>query len=342
MAYPPATLLADLLNETDAETGVDDAAALEAEGGTPGEGEHAERHNLAAAAINDIVTELGANPSGVEATVQARLEALGLSLASKADATAVTEALAAKASKAELAAEESARISGLSGKASTAALSAEESARITADAAKASKTELGTEESARIAADATKAALVHEHTQYDPYDTLPYIIPMGWFPGTTIGPGPTKRAWLLRFTVAKKRTFKFIRFAQTAAGTGEDKIDVGIYEVEGEKLKRLASSGAVKTLTNESSVKAIEFTGSAVCSPGIVYFASMAWETVTGSPQVAALLNNSGLYSDIGGKTVLANRIQTFKAESFPLPSTIESILAASSSPVPWMVPSES
>jgi len=102
MPYPPEALRDDFLNETDAETGVDDAAGLEAEGGTPGEGEHAAHHNKLADGLEDVVDELGENPSGESATVQARLEALGLTLAGKADSSAVTTALAAKASKEEL------------------------------------------------------------------------------------------------------------------------------------------------------------------------------------------------------------------------------------------------
>lgn len=298
MAYPPAPLAADLLNETDAETGVDDAEALIEEGGTPGEGEHAERHNLSAAAINDIVAELGANPSGAEATVQARMEALGLTLASKADTTAVTEALAAKASKAELASEESARISGLAGKAPT----------------------------------------VHEHAQYDPFDALPYVIPMGVWPFTTLTP-TVSRAYFLRFTVARKRTFKFVRYAITAVGSGEDKIDSGIYIVNGAKLERLGSTGAVKTTTNATGVKAPEMTSSVVCEPGNIYFVGQTWETVSGSVTTAALNNNGGFYGDIGG-TTLANRLQIRRETTFPLPSEVSTGLA--STPCIWLCPSES
>lgn len=298
MAYPPASLAADLLNETDAESGVDDAEALIEEGGTPGEGEHAERHNLSAAAINDIVAELGANPSGAEATVQARLEALGLTLAAKADTTAVTEALAAKASKVELAAEEAARISGLAGKAPT----------------------------------------VHEHAQYDPYDSLPYVIPMGVWPFTALTP-VAKRAYFLRFTVSRKRTFKFIRFAITATGTGEDKIDGGIYNVTGSKLERLGSSGGVKIDNKAVGVKSLELTGSVVCEPNTVYFVGITWETITGGITSAALNNNNGLYGDMAG-TTLANRLQIRREETFPLPTEITTGLAGT--PCVWALPSES
>jgi len=173
--------------------------------------------------------------------------------------------------------------------------------------------------------------------QYDPYDQLPYVIPMGIWPFTTIAP-TAKRAYLLRFTVSRKRTFKFVRFPVTTLGSGEDKIDVGIYRVNGTKLERLASSGAVKTSTNATGVKVLELTANAVCEPGVVYEVAMSWETVTGAVQVAAMNNNGGFYGDIGG-TTLANRLQFFKAESFPLAESLEGGFA--STPAAWMVPSE-
>lgn len=300
MAYPPSTLDTDLLNETDAESGVDDAAALEAEGGTPGEGEHAARHNDAAAAINDIVAELGANPSGASASVDARLAALDIVVASKATTTAVTEALAAKASKAELAAEESARISGLAGKAPTA----------------------------------------HEHAQYDPYDQLPYVIPMGIAPGTTVGP-TAKRGYFNRFTVARKREFKFVRYAIGAVGTGTtDKVFAAIYKVNGAKLERLATSGAVSTNFTAVSIKAPELTTTAVCEPGTVYFVGWSLETVSGTPQLLALLNNNGSVGDMAGTGTLANRLMLWKAEQSPLPETVETF--GGSTPTPYLLPSES
>lgn len=300
MSYPPATLDTTLLNETDAETGVDDAEGFIEEGGTPGEGDHAERHNRAAAGVNDIVAELGANPSGGEATVQARLEALGLTLASKADTTAVSEALAAKASKTELGAEETARISGLAG----------------------------------------KAAAVHTHSQYDEFDLLPYVIPMGVFPGTTLGP-TAKRAYFMRFTVARKREFKFVRWAVGAVGTGTtDKTDCGIYKVNGTKLELVKSSGGVATSFLATGIRANELTGTAVCEPGTVYMVAFGLEVISGTPQLLAPLNNNGSVGDMAGTGTLANRLMLYRNETFPLPNEVASVTGATV--VPYMLPSES
>jgi hypothetical protein len=298
MAYPPDKLPVDLLNETNAETGADDVPGLEAEGGTPGEGEHAKRHNAPAAAINDIVGELGLNPSGVSATVQARLEALGLTLATKADATAVTEALEAKASKSELAAEESARISGLAGKASS----------------------------------------VHTHSQYDPYDALPYIVPMGYH-GSTTTTLTAKRGYFSRFTVAKKREFKFIRFGVAVVSAAEDKFDVAIFKLNGAKFERLASAGYKAVTTNALGVKAIEMTAAAVCEPGGVYYAGIQPETVTGTPQLVAVVSNNAIVGDIGGTGTLGNRIFLFRNESGAFPTTLEGSFSGAQNP--WLVPSE-
>lgn len=311
MPYPPAAQPTDFANETDAESGAADVAGLEAEGGTPGEGEHAARHNAIATAVNEVVAELGANPSGAEATVQARMEAMGLTLASKADTTAVTEALAAKASKAELGTEEAARISGLAGKAAS------------------------THASSHQAGGADPLAL----PQYDPFDLLPYIVPMGVFPGTTLGP-TAKRAYFLRFTVAKKREFKFVRWAVGVIGTGaEDEVDCAIYKANGAKLERVKSSGGVKTSFLAVGVRANELTAAAVCEPGVVYFAAFSLKVISGTPQTLAPLNNNSSVSDIGGTGTLANRLMLFKAETFPLPETVEGFNATV---VPWLVPSES
>lgn len=297
MAYPPATLDTDLLNETDAETGVDDAEAFIEEGGTPGEGDHAKRHNLPAAAINDIVAELGANPSGGEATVQARMEAMGLTLASKADTTAVSEALAAKASKAELAAEEAARISGLAG----------------------------------------KAATTHTHAQYDPYDSLPYIVPMGYPAGTT-STLTAKRGYFSRFTVARKREFKFVRFGCAVAGT-EDKFDGVIYKLTGSKFERLASAGYKSVSLAATGPKGVEMTSVAVCEPGVVYYVGLQPETVSGTPQLVAVISNNANVGDIAGTATLGNRIFLIRSEAGAFPSSLEGGFSGSQNP--WLVPSE-
>ena len=57
MAYPPDPIVAD-----------------KAPGPPSSATEHPDHHNDLATAINDTVTELGANPSGSQATVQARLD----------------------------------------------------------------------------------------------------------------------------------------------------------------------------------------------------------------------------------------------------------------------------
>lgn len=57
MVYPPGALPTDATNAT---TSTDT---------------HPGRHNSMAAAVNDVVAELGANPSGAAATVEARLDA---------------------------------------------------------------------------------------------------------------------------------------------------------------------------------------------------------------------------------------------------------------------------
>jgi hypothetical protein len=175
--------------------------------------------------------------------------------------------------------------------------------------------------------------------QYDPFDALPGVIPLGLWPSTTTGP-TAKRAYFMRFTVSRKRVFRFIRFILPTAGTGEDKIDASILAVSGGKFERLGSNGGVKVATNVAGVKSIELGANVTCEPGGVYVVSKSWETVTGTPQFAALLNNSGFYSDVFGTGTLANRIMLFKEATYPIPATVEAL--GGSAVVPFLVPSES
>ncbi len=86
MTYPPSTLPVNAIDGPSATDVSDPAWVLTAA-----------EVNATNVAINDIVTELGTDPSGAEATVTARLSALDSTVAAKADASATTAALAAKA-----------------------------------------------------------------------------------------------------------------------------------------------------------------------------------------------------------------------------------------------------
>lgn len=86
MTYPPSTLPVNAIDGPSATDVSDPAWVLTAA-----------EVNATNVAINDIVTELGTDPSGAEATVTARLSALDSTVAAKADASATAAALAAKA-----------------------------------------------------------------------------------------------------------------------------------------------------------------------------------------------------------------------------------------------------
>jgi hypothetical protein len=177
--------------------------------------------------------------------------------------------------------------------------------------------------------------------RYDNFDLLPYVIPLGIWPGTTVEP-VAKRAYFTHFTVPRERQFKFLRWVLPTVGTGtEDKWDGAILRVNGAKLERLGSSGLVKQNMTVSGVKKQEFTTTVTCEPGVIYRAGLGCEIKTGTPSLAAIINNSGFYGDIGGAGTLANRLFTFKAESIAIPETVEAILEASATVTPWMVLSE-
>lgn len=85
------TLPQGVQNDTDTETGEPDPVGYAAAGGEDpeGVGDHAERHNSLADAINRTWDELGVDPSGGEATVADRLDAMGLVLADTVDTAAL-------------------------------------------------------------------------------------------------------------------------------------------------------------------------------------------------------------------------------------------------------------
>jgi hypothetical protein len=275
----------NVANELDAITGEVDPVFK-----PTGEGYHAKLHNDANEEINEIKAELGTNPSGSEKDVAARLDAIGLVLATHAE--------------------------GLS----TAA------AAIAAEAARAE------------AAEASKAALVHTHSQYDPFDSLPYIAPMGYSAGTT-STLTAKRGYFSRFTVSRKREFKFVRFGVAIVNGAEDKFDGAIFKLNGAKFERLASAGYVKVNTTTLGPKAIEMTSVAVCEPGQVYYVGFQPETVTGTPQVVAVISNNANVGDIAGTGTLGNRIFLIRTETAAFPATLEGGFAGSQNP--WLVPSE-
>jgi hypothetical protein len=297
MAWPATAeeLPGGVENQTDAETGEPNPVDYAKAGGEDpeGEGDHAARHNDLADAVNRTWGELGVNPSGSQADVAARLDAIGLTLATHTEGlSTAAAAIAAEATRAE-------------------------------------------------AAEASKAALVHTHSQYDPFDQLPGVFPSGLYPGTS-GVLTAKRVYLIRFTVARERAMRFVRAIITTAGSAEDKVDAGVYVVSGGKLELMASSGAVKRTTNSLGVKAMEMTANAACKPGSVYYAAMVQEAISGTPNWAQPLSNNGNYGDVFG-TALGNRLMVFRngSEVSTLPASIESaILEKTLSP--WMVPSES
>jgi hypothetical protein len=104
MAWPATIeeLPGGVQNQTDVVTGEPDP---DYSGPDPeGEGDHAARHNALPDAINRTWEELGVNPSGGSADVAARLDAIGLVLATHTEGlTAAGAAIAAESARAEAA-----------------------------------------------------------------------------------------------------------------------------------------------------------------------------------------------------------------------------------------------
>lgn len=174
--------------------------------------------------------------------------------------------------------------------------------------------------------------------QYDPYDGLPYIVPMGYH-GSTTTTLTAKRGYFSRFTVAKKREFKFVRFGVAVVNGAEDKYDAAIFKLNGTKFERLASAGYKAVNTTTLGPKAVEMTAAAVCEPGSVYYVGAQPETVTGTPQLVAVVSNNANVGDIAGTGTLGNRIFLIRTETGAFPATLEGGFAGSQNP--WLVPSE-
>lgn len=176
--------------------------------------------------------------------------------------------------------------------------------------------------------------------QYDPFDLLPYVVPMGYPAGTTTTL-TAKRGYHNRFTVARKREFKFVRFGVAVVGTGaEEKWDVAIWKLNGAKFERLASSGYKPVNMTSLGPKAVEMTSAAVCEPGVVHFVSAQPETVSGTPQIVAVISNNANVGDIAGTGTVGNRIFLIRTETGAFPATLEGGFSGSQNP--WLVPSES
>jgi hypothetical protein len=174
--------------------------------------------------------------------------------------------------------------------------------------------------------------------QYDPYDSLPYIVPMNYPAGTT-STLVAKRGYFSRFTVARKREFKFVRFGVAIVNGAEDKFDGAIYRLNGTKFERLASAGYKTINTTSLGPKAIEMTAVAICEPGQVYYVGFQPETVTGTPQVVAVISNNANVGDIAGTGTLGHRIFLIRNEAGAFPATLEGGFVGSQNP--WLVPSE-
>lgn len=126
MAWPTTTetLPTGVENQTNAITGEPDPGYTGPE--PTAAGDHAERHNVDADAINRIFTELGTDPSGASLNVSSRFEALD---------TTVT----GKASKAEVTTEKERAEAAEAGKASTSSVTVEKERAETAEALKLAK-----------------------------------------------------------------------------------------------------------------------------------------------------------------------------------------------------------
>jgi len=305
-----------------------------------------------------MVTELG---EAVEATMQpkdADLTAIaalttasfGRELLTKASAAAVREALALGTAAAQSTGAFDAAGAAAAAQAASQPLDSDLTAIAALTTTTLGRSLLAALSSAELRTITNAAAATHASAhqfggadalalpQYDPYDGLPYIVPMGYH-GSTTTTLTAKRGYFSRFTVAKKREFKFVRFGVAVVNGAEDKYDAAIFKLNGSKFERLASAGYKAVNTTTLGPKAVEMTAAAVCEPGSVYYVGAQPETVTGTPQLVAVVSNNANVGDIAGTGTLGNRIFLIRTESGAFPSTLEGGFAGSQNP--WLVPSE-
>lgn len=158
----------------------------------------------------------------------------------------------------------------------------------------------------------------------DSFDNLPYVIPNSFNPtGTT--PTTAKRAWLTRFTVARKREFNFVRWVVSLGGGGtEEPFDGGIfrYDIPSQEYVLLGSSGEEKFNCSATGVRANHLTSTVTCVPGEIYYVALSSKNViSGGSTLVNIANNNGNVGDIVAEP--GTRLMVYKSELFPLASFV-------------------
>lgn len=306
-----------------------------------------------------IVTELGAaveasmQPKDADLTAIAALTTapFGRELLTKANAAAVREALALGTAALQPTGAFDAAGAASAAQAASQPLDADLTAIAALTTTTLGRSLLAALSSAELRTITNAAAATHaaqhqyggadqvDQPRYDPYDSLPYVVPMGYPAGTTTTL-TAKRGYHNRFTVARKREFKFVRFGVAVVGTGaEEKWDGAIWKLNGSKFERLASSGYKAVNMTSLGPKFVEMTSAAVCEPGSVYYVGAQPETVSGTPQIVAVISNNANVGDIAGTGTLGNRIFLIRSEAGAFPSSIEGGFSGTQNP--WLIPSE-
>jgi hypothetical protein len=136
-------------------------------------------------------------------------------------------------------------------------------------------------------------------------------------------------AFLGRFVVERNTTVQTIAFAVSTAAGADDSVDVGIYRADGATLTLLSSSGSTSGKLNSTGRKTVALTAPAALLVGEVYYGALACGALGGSAATVrgCTVGNAGA-AELFGSAVPDLEV-TSKSTSFPLPSSMSSLTAS-------------
>jgi hypothetical protein len=147
-----------------------------------------------------------------------------------------------------------------------------------------------------------------------------YVQSLGPFSGTQAVQGPSSnRGHFCRFACPKSQTISKVAFVVSSPASGDDPVDVGIYNKDGTVL--LGSSGSRTGFLNSNGVKQVPFQAPVPLVAGTVYYAAWACSvvgTACNMPGVSAVIGLSNMFGVALGGVEIA-----FQSGAFPLPASL-------------------
>ena len=147
-----------------------------------------------------------------------------------------------------------------------------------------------------------------------------YVQALGPFSAPQLTQGPaTLRGHFCRFVCPKSQTISKIAFVVNGAATGDDPVDVGIYNKDGTIL--LGSSGPRTGFLNSTGAKQVPLQAPVPLVAGTVYYAAWACSVVGTACNMPAANAVVGLGNMFG--STLPNLEVAMQTGAYPLPASL-------------------